>query len=40
MSPALQRLIDMGFPEADARKALTAAKGNEEQAVEALLSGA
>jgi UV excision repair protein RAD23 len=36
---ALQALVNMGFPEADARAALTAAMGNPDVAYEFLLSG-
>jgi len=38
-SEALQALVNMGFPEADARVALTAAMGNPDVAYEFLLSG-
>lgn len=38
VSPALRRLMDMGFPEEAARNALLASKGDENAAVEALLS--
>eukprot|EP01041_Mallomonas_annulata_P001797 gene1797-3486_t len=36
---AIQQLIDMGFPEAEARSALRAAQGNTDLAVEFLMSG-
>lgn len=39
VSPALRRLMDMGFDEAAARGALLKAKGDENAAVEILLSG-
>jgi UBA/TS-N domain len=37
--PAVRRLMEMGFPEDACRTALLEAKGNEEAAIEALLSG-
>ena len=36
--PALQRLLDMGFPEADCRQALLDHKGEENAAIEQLLA--
>lgn len=39
VSPALRRLLDMGFPEEACKKALADAKGDENAAVDALLSG-
>lgn len=39
ISPALRRLMDMGFPQDAASAALAAARGDEGAAVEALLSG-
>jgi ubiquitin-conjugating enzyme (huntingtin interacting protein 2) len=39
ISPPLRRLMDMGFEEGLARSALMKAKGDENAAVEALLSG-
>ena len=36
--PALQRLLDMGFPEADCRKALLDHKGDESAAIEQVLA--
>ena len=35
--PALQRMLDMGFPEADCRKALLDHKGDESAAIEQVL---
>lgn len=37
--PAVQRLMDMGFPEEAAKKALADSKGDENLAVEKLLGG-
>lgn len=38
MHPTLKKLVDMGFPEEQARKALQDSNGDENAAVEILLS--
>lgn len=40
LSPEIRQIIDMGFPESEARAALLASNGNSSLAIEYLMSGA